>query len=277
MVAAGRQHRGGTGEGAAGAGGQRLAGLEPGQPGQRGAAGGQPVGSGHGGAVEDCGAHRDLLGVWSGRSGRGPGPGGGCIKVARVLRGDVERADILFRESLAAHQAELNKAGMIDCLIGLGAAAVLAGLPAAGARLLAAAAAIRAQRAGSVWPAKRMEIDQYLDMARARLSEAEYQAEQAAGRAMSLEQAVNYAQNLPLKPEIAPASEETPDGLTGREREIAALIGLGKTNGEIASELVLSKRTVESHVGNILSKLGLTSRGQIMRWAIDHGLTRTPA
>jgi DNA-binding NarL/FixJ family response regulator len=40
---------------------------------------------------------------------------------------------------------------------------------------------------------------------------------------------------------------------------------------------VLSKRTVESHVSKILSKLGLTSRGQIMRWAIDHGLTQTPA
>ena len=93
---------------------------------------------------------------------------------------------------------------------------------------------------------------------------------------MSLEQAVDYAQNLPLKPEITPASREMPDGLTGREREVAALIGQGKTNGEIANELVLSKRTVESHVSKILSKLGLTSRGQIMRWAIDHGLTQTP-
>jgi predicted ATPase/DNA-binding CsgD family transcriptional regulator len=192
---------------------------------------------------------------------------------ACLLLGDVERADILFRESLAAHQAELNKAGMIDCLIGLGAAAVMAGLPAAGARLLAAAAAIRAQRAGSVWPAKRMEVDQYLDMARARLSEAEFQAEQAAGHALSLEQAVDYAQNLSFKPEIAVEVREIPDSLTGREREVAALIGQGKTNSEIANELVLSKRTVETHVSNILSKLGLTSRGQIMRWAIDHGFS----
>ncbi len=122
-----------------------------------------------------------------------------------------------------------------------------------------------------------MEDEQYLELARAKLTDAEFQAEQAAGRAMSLEQAVDYAQNLPLKPEIAPALEETPDGLTGREREIAALIGQGKTNGEIATELVLSKRTVETHVSKILSKLGLTSRAQIMRWAIDHGLTQTPA
>ncbi len=196
---------------------------------------------------------------------------------ACLLLGDVERAGALFRESLAAHLAEQNTSGMTECLIGLASAAVVRGLPAAGARLLAAAVALRGQRAASVWPAKRMEIEPYLELARAGLTEAEFQAEQATGRAMTLEQAVDYAQNLPLKPETVLASIETPDGLTGRECEVAALIGQGKTNGEIANELVLSKRTVESHVSKILSKLGLTNRGQIMRWAIDHGLTQTPA
>jgi non-specific serine/threonine protein kinase len=64
------------------------------------------------------------------------------------------------------------------------------------------------------------------------------------------------------------------DQLTGREREVAALIAQGKTNREIAQELVLSKRTVEKHAANILSKLGLTSRAQIVRWAIEIGLVR---
>jgi len=191
---------------------------------------------------------------------------------ACLLSGDIERAGILFKESLAAHQAELNKAGMVDCLIGLGAAAVIDGLPAAGVRLLTAAAAIRAQRAGSVWPAKRMEVDQYLDMARTRLSQAEYQSEQAAGHALSLEQAVNFAQNLLFKPAIAGEVRETPDSLTGRERKVAALIGQGKTNSEIATELVLSKRTVETHTSHILAKLGFSNRAQIIHWAMDHGL-----
>ncbi|MCJ7661803.1 MAG: helix-turn-helix transcriptional regulator, partial [Anaerolineales bacterium] len=121
-----------------------------------------------------------------------------------------------------------------------------------------------------------IEYEHYLALARTNLTEAEFQAEQAAGRAMSLEQAVDYALNLPIKPAIAPATKKEPDGLTGREREVAALIGQGKTNGEIATELILSKRTVETHVSHILSKLGLTSRGQIMRWAIDRGLPQTP-
>src|SRR5688572_31110853 len=42
--------------------------------------------------------------------------------------------------------------------------------------------------------------------------------------------------------------------LTEREREVAALVAQAKSNGEIASELVLSKRTVEKHIANILSK-----------------------
>jgi DNA-binding NarL/FixJ family response regulator len=54
------------------------------------------------------------------------------------------------------------------------------------------------------------------------------------------------------------------------------LIGQGKTNSEIAADLVLSKRTVETHVSNILSKLGLAGRGQIMLWAIERGLSQPP-
>jgi DNA-binding NarL/FixJ family response regulator len=50
------------------------------------------------------------------------------------------------------------------------------------------------------------------------------------------------------------------------------LIARGLSNGEIAEQLVLSKRTVEKHMSNILSTLGLTNRAQIVRWAIEHGV-----
>jgi non-specific serine/threonine protein kinase len=118
-----------------------------------------------------------------------------------------------------------------------------------------------------------MEYEHYLALARANLADVEFQAELAVGRAMSQEQALAYAQNFPVKQEITAVNKENSDSLTNREREVAALVGLGKTNGEIATELVLSKRTVETHISNILSKLGLTSRAQIMLWAIDRNLT----
>lgn len=192
--------------------------------------------------------------------------------------GNIERAQALFCESMAAHQALQNAPGMAECLIGFAAIALLRGLPAVGACLLRASCVMEGQQTviASMRQVTRMEYEHYLELARTTLAEADFQAEQKRGAAMSLEEAVNYAQNLLLKPRIvsapAPLRAEIPDGLTVREREVAALIGQGKTNSEIATELVLSKRTVETHVSNILSKLGLTSRSQVMRWAIDRGL-----
>jgi len=61
-------------------------------------------------------------------------------------------------------------------------------------------------------------------------------------------------------------------GLTAREREVAALIGQGKSNAEIAELLVVSKRTVETYVSGVLSKLGVSSRHQIARWAQEKEL-----
>jgi len=61
-------------------------------------------------------------------------------------------------------------------------------------------------------------------------------------------------------------------GLTEREREVAILIAQGKTNPEIAQQLVVGKRTVETNVSNILSKLGVTSRTQIALWVHEKGL-----
>jgi DNA-binding CsgD family transcriptional regulator len=62
------------------------------------------------------------------------------------------------------------------------------------------------------------------------------------------------------------------DGLTARERQIAAMIGRGHSNRSIAEALVVSERTVETHVTNILAKLNAVSRTQIAAWAIGKGL-----
>jgi ATP/maltotriose-dependent transcriptional regulator MalT len=64
-------------------------------------------------------------------------------------------------------------------------------------------------------------------------------------------------------------------GLTAREREVATLIAQGKSNREIAETLVLSPRTVEVHIANIMSKLGIASRAQIAAWATEKGLRPT--
>lgn len=61
--------------------------------------------------------------------------------------------------------------------------------------------------------------------------------------------------------------------LTAREREVVVLLSHGRTNREIAETLYVSPRTIETHVTNVLGKLGFTSRTQIAAWSVEQGLT----
>ena len=68
-----------------------------------------------------------------------------------------------------------------------------------------------------------------------------------------------------------------PDGLSDREVEVLKMIALGHTNAEIAEQLYLSVRTVETHRAHIQQKLQLASRSELVRYALDHGLVPTGA
>jgi len=63
-----------------------------------------------------------------------------------------------------------------------------------------------------------------------------------------------------------------PDGLSERELEILRLIALGYTNSQVAEELYLSVRTVETHRAHIQQKLGLSDRAELVRYALDRKL-----
>ncbi|MBB4980303.1 MULTISPECIES: response regulator [Streptomyces] len=92
-----------------------------------------------------------------------------------------------------------------------------------------------------------------------------------------------HAGHVLLQPEVAGAllAEDDHGGGTGRggtlterEREVLGLIADGRSNREIARALVLSEKTVKTHVSNILMKLDLADRTQAALWAVRHGLTR---
>ena len=65
---------------------------------------------------------------------------------------------------------------------------------------------------------------------------------------------------------------ELPGGLTAREVEILSLVAAGKTNRAIAQDLLVSEKTVASHISHILTKLGVPSRAAATAYAYDHGL-----
>jgi DNA-binding CsgD family transcriptional regulator len=69
-----------------------------------------------------------------------------------------------------------------------------------------------------------------------------------------------------------PAAAAGPDVLTPREREVAALLAEGLSNGEIARRLYISTKTASVHVSNILAKLGMASRAEVAAWAVRSGL-----
>jgi two-component system, NarL family, response regulator NreC len=70
-----------------------------------------------------------------------------------------------------------------------------------------------------------------------------------------------------------PEDDGPPDGLSRREAEILGLVALGLTNQEIADKLFISVRTVEAHRTHIQQKMDFGSRAELVRYALDHGLT----
>jgi two-component system, NarL family, response regulator NreC len=78
--------------------------------------------------------------------------------------------------------------------------------------------------------------------------------------------------NPKLGARLAAQPTSQPDDLSQREIEVLRLIALGHTNAEIAGQLYLSVRTVETHRAHIQQKLGLTTRAQLVGYALERGL-----
>jgi non-specific serine/threonine protein kinase len=88
--------------------------------------------------------------------------------------------------------------------------------------------------------------------------------------------AMNEEQYLALALGEVPTEEGPEDEvpLTRRELEVAHLVGQGLSNREMAEQLRISQRTVESHVENILRKLGFGSRTQVVAWVVEREARR---
>lgn len=100
------------------------------------------------------------------------------------------------------------------------------------------------------------------------LGEHAIEAANREGATMNFEEAVVFALGEHTPP-ASPRSDHT-TSLTKRERQVADLVSKGLTNKAIANELVISQRTAQGHVENILTKLGFTSRAQIAAWVVEH-------
>jgi non-specific serine/threonine protein kinase len=147
-------------------------------------------------------------------------------------------------------------------LEGLGLVALAEGDPTRMIRLASAANALRAIRGGRPDPDWTKPVEEGLAGARAMLSRQAADAawRQAAG--FDMQEAISYAIGKAAAPATSPGSP-----LTGREKQVAALIAEGLTNSQVAGRLKIAGRTADAHVEHIRNKLGLRSRSQIAIWA----------
>jgi non-specific serine/threonine protein kinase len=194
-----------------------------------------------------------------------------------LLQGDVPRAAELFREGLVLLDTIRSTWGIAACLLGLAGVAGAQGQPERAARLCGAEQALRAllgtSRIFDSAPHRRS-----LSAARIALGEGRFEAVAAEGQALSLDEVVAYALTADHSA-VAPghaaegrAESVTSRLLTPREQEVAALIARGYTNRQIAAALIVTPRTADTHVRNILTKLELHSRAQVAAWATAQGL-----
>ena len=184
------------------------------------------------------------------------------------IKRDPERAAISYRESLTLCKVLGDKWTASESLEGLACVAGASGEAERAAKLFGVAEALSEAVGSQHIPEEDALREPYLEAARARLDATSWRAAWAQGRAMSMEQAIDYALShrkylTSLSPESMQPSSEEPPTLTPREEEVALLLAHGLSNRKIARELVLSRHTVDKHVKNILKKLGLRSRAQV--------------
>ncbi|MEV5750605.1 LuxR C-terminal-related transcriptional regulator [Actinoallomurus sp. NPDC052308] len=195
------------------------------------------------------------------------------LGVAYWTTGALRKAAAHLRSSLRAKQDLVDRLGIPFCVELLGWVAISAGRTDRAAVLFGAADAgwdligrplfgfdtlLRWRRQNRAW-------------CRESLGDAGFAAACRRGALMPQPELVGFA--LEAEPPEEPAavvvapSAAADQALTKRERQVAEMVARGMTNKEIAEHLLIAQRTAESHIENILSKLGFTSRTQIAVWA----------
>ncbi len=201
-----------------------------------------------------------------------------------AAQGDLAAARAIYEESLIRGKGVNRNLSFQDtppALEGLAAVVAAQEEPTWAARLWGTAEAQREAYRIPLPPIYRADFEQAVASARTQLGEKTFAVAWAEGRAMTPEEALAAQGPVTLSTPIAAESPSTPlakpsptypGGLTAREVEVLRLVAQGLTDAQIAEQMVISPRTVNTHLTSIYGKIQVSSRSAATRYAIEHQL-----
>jgi non-specific serine/threonine protein kinase len=198
----------------------------------------------------------------------------GVLAQISLYEGDVERASSLLVRCFSLQLDLWDPWGAVSDVASAAELALVLGDPELSARLLGACHAGDVQNRIAQQPFVTNLIDQVAERTRLALGAAEFERFSAEGAQCSLPEALELglgvarrgAGEIPIEP------DENNGDLTAREREVLQLVCAGRTDRQIADALFVSRRTVNTHVTHILTKLGAGSRTEAAAEAIRRNL-----
>ena len=193
---------------------------------------------------------------------------------SELAAGRLPEATALFREAIVLKRELGDRMGIAVGLDSLGRVAIAEGRGERAAVLLGAAEsiwdAVGMSETGNPFAFAPSRSDG-LQQARKLLGKQRFRELFRRGSQLSLDEAVPFALEAKRRGSTPPAPVG-PSPLTRREMEVADLVAEGLSNPEIAARLVISVRTAQGHVENILRKLGFNSRSLIAAWVTERRL-----
>jgi DNA-binding CsgD family transcriptional regulator len=197
-----------------------------------------------------------------------------------IYQEQMEKARPLIEESLALSMQMNHQWFIASCLERLGEVVVAENQALWAAQLWGAAAAIRTALATPIPPIERAPYEAAVEAAHLQLGEELFATSWETGLSLNARQAIDLRPTVPdetrdTRPQpvirlAAPLESDT--SLTQRESEVLRLVAGGLTNLQIAEQLVISPRTVQTHLSSIYHKLAVSSRSGATRYAIEHNL-----
>jgi DNA-binding CsgD family transcriptional regulator len=183
-----------------------------------------------------------------------------------LMDGDLDEAKPPLTESLRIARQLDDRQAQYCLLDALSCHAAGSGQPRVAAQLLGAAETAQVVVGGSVVPHIAPVVARARESTRAALGSPTFQAEFETGKRLGRAAAISLALGEPAQATAAVSDDAAASPLGEREAEVALLVAEGLSNKQIGARLFISEHTVDSHIRNIMNKLGVNSRAQIAAW-----------